>query len=487
MIVCSSQKDYEQFLRLNSALELYLIRLMGLFSMYKQKGFFRLPWQDKGFGGSGIHPDDYKEQTEHKAIRRLPFSNEITIPLAQSIGAPAVAIVQKGQQVLRGEPIARAGGFVSAPIHAPVTGQVIAIDELVNMPNGKKTPAILIKTSPHSDQAVRFHTPRNISTMSADELVQAVQDAGVVGLGGAAFPTHVKMKAPKGKQIDTLVINGCECEPYLTCDHRVMLEYPENMIKGIQLTMITSGATRAIIGVEDNKMDAVYRIRDVIKELGVDHITCEEVPTRYPQGAEKMLLKSLLDIEVPSGGIPADIGCAVFNVGTLAQIGELVSEGRGLIERIVTVSGPGVSNPGNYLIPLGTPLHFVLEKAGVCDDQAMIILGGPMMGMSIATRDIATTKGITGILVFPPEQLPKDDLQEMPCIGCRACLEACPMHLNPSTLGKMADVNLLHEMRDEYHLMDCFECGCCSNVCPANIPLTQKIRVAKHALRQKTS
>ena len=454
--------------------------------IHKQRGFFRLPWQKKGFG-SGIHPDDHKEQTEQKAIRRLPFSNEITIPLSQSIGAPSVPTVVIGQQVLRGEPIARAGGFVSAPIHAPVTGTVVAIDDLVNMPNGKKTPAIKIKTNPHSDQAIRYFTPRDTSAMSADELVQAVQDAGVVGLGGAAFPTHVKMKAPKGKQIDILVINGCECEPYLTCDHRVMLEYPENMIKGIQLAMVTSGATRAIIGVEDNKMDAVYHVRDVIKAMGVENITCEEVPTRYPQGAEKMLIKSLLDLEVPSGGIPADIGCAVFNVGTLAQIGELVSEGRGLIERIVTVSGPGVSKPGNYLIPLGTPLPYVLEKAGVTDEQAMIILGGPMMGMSIATRDIATTKGITGILVFPPEKLPRNDVKEMPCIGCRACVDACPMRLNPSTLGRMADVRLHHEMRDQFHMMDCFECGCCSNVCPANIPLTQKIRVAKNALRQKTS
>ena len=453
-------------------------------SLFSQQGFLRLPWQRKSFA-NGIHPEDHKELTENKQIRRMPFSNRIIVPLSQSIGSPAKPIVTAGQEVVRGEPIATAGGFVSAPIHAPVTGTVAAVNELVSTPNGSKTPAILINTWPSSDQIVRYRQPRDTSTLSADELVQAVQDAGVVGLGGAAFPTHVKMKAPQGKTITTLVANGCECEPYLTCDHRTMLEYTDNLLKGLQLAMVTCGAEQAIIGVEDNKMDAVKKIQQAIKEQGLTNVTCEAVPTCYPQGAEKMLLKSLLELEVPAGGIPADIGCAVFNVGTLAQIGELVPEGRGLIERIVTVSGPGVNKPGNYIIPLGTPLSFVLEQAGVNCDPGMIILGGPMMGMSIATRDIATTKGITGILVFPPEQLPSSHEPEMPCIGCRACVEACPMYLNPSMLGKLADAGRHHEMMDGFHLMNCFECGCCSNSCPANIPLTQKIRVAKQAIRQK--
>lgn len=457
-------------------------------SLFNQQGFLRLPWQGKSFA-NGIHPEDHKELTEHKPIRRMPFSNKIIVPLSQSIGAPAKPVVSKGQDVVRGEPIAEAGGFVSAPIHAPVTGTVAAVDELVSMPNGSKTPAILIDTWPSSDQTVRYLQPRDTKVMSADDLVKAVQDAGVVGLGGAAFPTHVKMKAPKGKTIKTLIANGCECEPYLTCDHRTMLEYTDNLLKGLQLAMVTSGAEKAIIGIEDNKMDAVEKVREAIASLSneqqLSNVTCEAVPTCYPQGAEKMLLKSLLGLEVPAGGIPADIGCVVFNVGTLAQIGELVPEGRGLIERIVTVSGPGVSRPGNYIIPLGTPLPFVLEQVGAIDNPGMIILGGPMMGTSIATRDIATTKGITGILVFPPEQLPGSHEPEMPCIGCRACVEACPMYLNPSMLGKLADVSRHQEMMDDFHLMNCFECGCCSNSCPANIPLTQKIRVAKQSIRQK--
>ena len=336
-----------------------------------------------------------------------------------------------------------------------------------------------------SDQTIRYSQPHDTSQLNADELVQAVQNAGIVGLGGAAFPTHVKMRAPQGKTITTLVANGCECEPYLTCDHRTMLESTDNLLAGVKLAMVTTGAERAIIGIEDNKIDAVRKIQQAIDTLQLTNVTCEAVPTCYPQGAEKMLLKSLLGLEVPAGGIPADIGCAVFNVGTLAQIGELVPEGRGLIERIVTVSGPGVRKPGNYIIPLGTPLPFVLEQVGAIENPGMIILGGPMMGMSIATRHIATTKGITGILVFPPEQLPCNSERTMPCIGCRACVEACPMYLNPSMLGKLADAGRYQTMMDDFYLMNCFECGCCSNACPANIPLTQKIRVAKQTIRQK--
>ncbi|WP_281647387.1 electron transport complex subunit RsxC [Parendozoicomonas sp. Alg238-R29] len=452
-----------------------------------QKGFLQMLGAKGGFR-HGIHPEENKEQTEHKAIRRIPFPKEMVLPLAQHRGAPAKPVVVKGQDVVRGELVAEAGGYVSAPIHAPVTGTVAAVDKLVSMPDGTKGTAIIIRTWPSSSQEVLYRKTVDTDVMSPDELVQAVQSAGVVGLGGAAFPTHVKMKAPQGKTITTLVGNGCECEPFLTCDHRIMLEYAENMIRGARLAMKTTGATRTIIGVEDNKMDAVQRIREAIAAFPGDNsdITCEAVKTQYPQGAEKMLIKSLLDLEVPCGGIPADIGCAVFNVGTLAQIGELVPESRGLIERIVTVSGSGVNKPGNYLVPLGTPLPELLKHAEAMDDPGMVILGGPMMGGAIATTDIACTKGITGVLVFPPESLPSpDESEEMPCIGCRACVEACPMLLNPSTLGRLAQNDRYEDMADKFHMWDCFECGCCANVCPSNIPLTQLIRVAKGAHRQR--
>ncbi|MES9966990.1 MAG: RnfABCDGE type electron transport complex subunit C, partial [Sedimenticola sp.] len=256
----------------------------------------------------GIHPVEHKEMTADKAIRRIRFAPTMIIPLAQHRGAPAIPLVKPGQEVVRGEPIARAGGFVSVPMHAPVTGVVKAIDELVPTAEGPKTPAIIIETYEASTQQVLYDSPRDPGTMTPEELVQAVQESGMVGLGGAAFPSHVKLLPPKGKHIHTLVINGCECEPYLTCDHRVMLEQTDKLIQGIRMVLKATGAERAIIGVEDNKLDAVEHIRSRLPENG--NISCQAVETKYPQGAEKMLITSLLGKEVPSGGIPADIGVA---------------------------------------------------------------------------------------------------------------------------------------------------------------------------------
>ncbi|MET0085633.1 MAG: electron transport complex subunit RsxC [Sedimenticola sp.] len=430
----------------------------------------------------GIHPVEHKEMTADKAIRRIRFAPTMIIPLAQHRGAPAIPLVKPGQEVVRGEPIARAGGFVSVPMHAPVTGVVKAIDELVPTAEGPKTPAIIIETYEASTQQVLYDSPRDPDTMTPEELVQAVQESGMVGLGGAAFPSHVKLLPPKGKHIDTLVINGCECEPYLTCDHRVMLEQTDKLILGIRMVLKATGAERAIIGVEDNKLDAVEHIRSRLPENG--NISCQAVETKYPQGAEKMLITSLLGKEVPSGGIPADIGVAVYNVGTLAQLGDLVPQSRGLIERVVTVSGHGVEKPGNYLVPIGTPLRFLLEQVGAQPESSEVVMGGPMMGMSTASLDVAITKGVSGVVLF---RKPDEDLNNRrvyPCIKCSACLDACPLHLNPSMLGQLAGVRRYEEMESDYHLNDCFECGCCSYVCPSNIPLTQYFRIAKAINRE---
>ena len=352
--------------------------------------FFR---SHQTFSFGGIHPLEHKELTASLPIRRLPFAPELAVLLAQHRGAPAVPIVKVGQEVVRGEPIARAAGFVSVPMHAPATGVVRAID-LCATAEGPKAEAIFIKVYEAATQAVLYDAPVDVEAMSPDEIVLAVQDAGLVGLGGAAFPSHVKLKPPKDKVIETVVVNGCECEPYLTCDHRIMLEKTEQLLRGVRIALRATGAKRAMIGVEDNKLDAVQAIAAKLPADGT--ITVHAVETKYPQGAEKMLIDSLLGKQVPSGGLPADIGVAVFNVGTLAQIGELLPRGRGLIERVVTVSGPGVERPGNYLVPVGTPIRFLLEHVGTKSDANEVILGGPMMGMSVASIDVPVTKAICG-------------------------------------------------------------------------------------------
>jgi electron transport complex protein RnfC len=339
--------------------------------------------------------------------------------------------------------------------------------------------AIYIKPYPAASQEVLYGADQDISQMTPEQIVAAVQATGVVGLGGAAFPTHVKLKPPQGRVVDTVVVNGCECEPYLTTDHRVMVEYPKQVLHGTRVVMRALGATRAVVGVEDNKPDAVAALREANGDR--PGITVEAVAAKYPQGAEKMLVTVLLGREIPSGGLPADVGLAVFNVATLAQIGDLLPHRHGLIERVVTVTGPALTKPGNYLIALGTPLRWVLQQAGCTDQAASIVLGGPMMGPAVGSFDIPLTKGVTGVLVLPkPARRPV-----FPCIHCAACVDVCPLHLDPSHLGLLARKERYEEMEEIYHLNDCFECACCSYVCPANIPLVQYFRVAKQMNRER--
>ncbi len=439
----------------------------------------------------GLHVPEHKDLTSGLAIRRLPFAPMLVVPLSQHAGVPAIPIVQEGQEVVRGEPIAKAGGFVSVPMHAPATGRVTKI-ALAPTARGDLSMAIYITPYQAASQEVLYGAPQDIEQMTPEEIVQAVQNTGVVGLGGAAFPTHVKLKVPDGKKIDTVVVNGCECEPYLTTDHRVMLEHPAAVLHGTRIAMGALGAPKAVIGVEDNKMDAVEALRDAIDAddvrrgvpRGSGEIKVEAVPAKYPQGAEKMLVKVLLGREVPTRGLPADVGLAVFNVATLAQIGQLLPVRQGLIERVVTVTGPGVRKPGNYLVALGTPLRWALEQADCSDQVSSVILGGPMMGPSVGSLDIPITKGVTGILVLTHKEV-NGHSRMWPCIHCAACVDVCPIHLNPSHLGLLARKDRYEEMETEYHLMDCFECACCSYVCPSHIPLVQYFRVAKQMNRER--
>ena len=441
---------------------------MGVFSFLQRRKTF----------DHGIYPVEHKELTADKPIRRLPFAPELIIPLAQHKGRPAEPIVKPGQEVVRGEPIARAAGFMSVPMHAPATGVIRTID-LAPTAEGPKAPAIFLKVYEGATQQVLYDEERDLRAMTPDEIVTAVQDAGLVGLGGAAFPSHVKMKPPAGATIDTVIVNGCECEPYLTCDHRIMLEHTDALIRGVRLALAATGARRAIIGVEDNKLDAVSHIRERLARTPDLPITAEAVETKYPQGAEKMLIKSLLGKEVPVGGLPAHVGVAVYNVGTLAQMGDLLPRSRGLIERVVTVSGPAVERPGNFMVPIGTPLRFLLDQVGTKATLGEVILGGPMMGMAVASLDVPVTKAVSGVVALERDDADLATRKVYPCIKCAECLKACPVQLNPSMLGQLAQARDYERMAAEFHLDQCFECGSCAYVCPSNIPLTQYFRIAK--------
>ncbi len=436
-------------------------------------------WWNKS--SEGLYPPEHKELTAHKAVVRLPFPEVVYVPLLQHVGTPAIPLVHPGQEVVRGEPIASAAGFLSVPMHAPATGRVREIAHMPT-PRGELVPTIIIDVYPSASQSVLYGSEQDISTMTPEVLVAAVQETGVVGLGSGAFPSHVKMRIPDGGTVDTVIANGCECEPCLTTDHRLMVEQPDAVLRGLAVVRKALGAEHAIIGVEANKPDAVASLKKIIREQ--DHVEIRVVETRYPQGAEKILIKTLLDREVPAGGLPADVGVAVFNVATLAQIGELLPQRQGLIERIITVTGDGIEKPGNYLVPLGTPVRHILACVGLKPGNTRVVFGGPMMGTAISSWDTPVTKGVSGILVIPGgDKAGRGEAR--PCIKCGACLEVCPVHLNPCYLGQLARVREYERMAEQYHLMDCFECGCCSYVCPVDIPLVQHFRIGKQILRER--
>lgn len=431
----------------------------------------------------GIHPEENKHYTASKPIRRLPFPPELVLPLSQHAGAPSQLLVHKGEEVLRGQMIAKSGGFVSVPLHAPASGRIKGV-ELMPTAKGPRTQCVILEVYPGDSQEIRYTRERDIDKMSAKEIAQAVQDTGLVGLGGAAFPTHVKLSPPKEHKVHTVLINGCECEPFLTTDHRVMVEQAEDLITGTQIFMKALGAGKAIIGTEDNKPDAAESIRKALPADG--SITVKTVQTKYPQGAEKMLAKALMDVEIPSGSFPSSVGLAVFNASSTAQLGHALPRSQGIIERVVTITGPGIARPGNYIVPIGTPLRFILNQLGFSGTAQHLIMGGPMMGGTVSSLDVPITKGCGGVLVLTEQNMQETLSQNTyPCISCAKCLDACPMHLNPSQLGKLAFKHRYEEMAGDFHLMDCFECGACSFVCPSNIPLVQYFRIAKSSNREK--
>jgi electron transport complex protein RnfC len=438
-----------------------------------------MPVQKRRTFRHGVHPPELKELTEGKKIRRMPFPDEVILPLSQHTGAPARPIVAEGDRVERGDKVAVADGFISSPVHASASGTVAGID-LWPHPDGTYKPAVRISVDPYSAQAPRPRIVPRWEGLTPKEIVQAVQDAGVVGLGGAAFPTHVKLSPPPDAQIDTVVINGCECEPYLTTDHHIMAEYPERVHMGVRIMMRTLGVDRAMIGIEKNKPDAIEAIQATVpSDLNV---TVHPVTVKYPQGAEKMLIKALLDREVPSGKLPMHVGALVQNVGSCAAIAEVFDTGLPLIERIVTITGLGVRQPANLIVPVGTKVGDLIEAAGgLTPDAHEIVFGGPMMGAPQASLDTPILKGVTGVIVLSKDETRTKDSYN--CIRCGHCLDACPVFLNPQRLGAMARAGRYEEMED-LHIWDCMLCGCCSYVCPSNIPLSQLFQVSRTALRR---
>ncbi len=430
----------------------------------------------------GIHPPESKDHTRGLAIHQFPFAPVLIVPLSQHIGKPAAAIVAEGQEVTRGQCIAEPDGFMSVAIHAPASGVVRRIARSPNI-NGKMEPSFFLEPFPGSTQEAVSGTSCDAATADAGQIVAAIHAAGIVGLGGAGFPTHAKLKIPDDKQVDTVVINGAECEPYLTTDHRVMLEHAADVMAGVPYLLGATGASRAIIAVEANKLDAAETLRAAIPD-GLP-VTVEVLSVKYPQGAEKMLITALLGRDIPSRGLPLDVGVICVNVGTTAEIGKLLPHGMGLQERVVTVGGSAVKKKGNYRIPIGTTLRFILETVGVEEDISTVVMGGPMMGTTASSLEIPITKGSTGVIAMTERETGKlRSRKQFPCIHCGHCVDACPIFLNPSRLGILAENGDYRAMADDYHLMDCFECGCCTYVCPAHIPLVQQFRVAKAAVRK---
>ena len=401
--------------------------------------------------------------------------------MVQHIGAPSELVVREGQEVTRGQVLAKAGGYVSVPIHAPVSG---TIRKIANIPtiSGKMSTGIYIEAFPSSSQEIAEGNPIDLDTASPEEILQGIQDAGIVGLGGAAFPTHVKLKVPDGKNCEVLMINGIECEPFLTTDHRVMLEQSDDIFMGIRYLLKATSAKKAIIGIEANKQNAA----DFLDEQKPDDLplSIKVVPVKYPQGSEKMLITSVLGKEVPSGGLPLDVDVVTVNIATTAEIGRLLPHGMGIQERVITITGPGDQKKGQYRNTVGTPLRFVLEQVGVVEHVSEVYMGGPMMGVAVSNLDISITKGTSGIVVFNSHQVKKPE-KIYPCIKCGACVDACPLSLNPSKLGILAKYEAYDQMASDYHLMDCFECGSCSYVCPSHIPLVQYFRLAKSIVRKR--
>lgn len=424
----------------------------------------------------GVHPPENK-MASTKALERAPLPKVVTLPLSQHIGAPAKVLVKKGDEVKTGQMIAEAGGFVSVPIHSTVSGKVQKIIQVVSSVTSQVGDAVVIESDGKDEWAPLVRG--DPGSMSKEDILGKIKDAGIVGMGGATFPTHVKLSPPPNKPIDSIIINGCECEPYITSDHRLMLEQGEEMLKGLGIMMKAIGCDRAYVAIEDNKPDAVAKMKELVGKMGLPGtITIESLHTQYPLGAEKTLLKEILGREVPIGGLPMDVGVVVQNVSTLKAIHDAIYEGKPLVERAVTVSGL-VKEPKNLIARFGTPASELVEFCGGALPEAdEMIFGGPMMGIAQTTMETPTQKGTNSVLVKKNTKK-----HETNCIRCSTCVSACPMGLMPLWYVAYAKNEKWEDLK-EYYIDNCVECGSCTYDCPANIPIVQYIKLGKSELRK---
>lgn len=428
----------------------------------------------------GVHPLYNKELASGRPIEQLPMPARLIVHFTQNLGAPPEPVVKKNDGVKKGQVIAEARGFVSVPVHAPTSGKVKSIDTYPH-PAGTDMPAAVIEPDGEDEWADGCYVERETGGLDGEGIKNLIFQAGIVGMGGAAFPTHVKLSPPKEKPIDLLIVNGAECEPYLTADHRLMLERPEGIVEGVSLFARVLGVKRVVIAIEKNKPDAV----EVMRQRIVDRrgFSVEALDVVYPQGAEKQLIFAITGRRVPAGGLPMDVGVLVQNVGTCYAAYEAVRFGRPLVQRVVTVTGSGVEQPKNVLSPIGATFEDLIGFCGgLRGDTGKVIGGGPMMGVAQYSLETSVTKGTSGIVLLRRWEIPQ--FVSDACIRCGRCVKVCPMGLDPSTLSIMVE-RMQFERSDEYSVNDCIECGCCAFVCPSRRPLVHHFRRAKAELRKK--
>lgn len=434
----------------------------------------------KTFRLGGVHPAENKFSAE-KEIEVLSPPKQVSIPVSQNLGAPSKPVVNKGDTVKVGQLIAKGEAFISANVHSSVSGKVFKVDNVID-PSGYKKPAIIINVENDEWEEDIDRNDELIKEirLSKDEIIKKINEMGIVGLGGATFPSHVKLMVPEGKRADVLIINGVECEPYLTSDHRLMMEKSEELLVGTQILMKGLGVEKAMIGIENNKPDAIKRLSQLSQNY--NGIEVYPLKVKYPQGGEKQLIKALTGREVPSGKLPIEVGCVVNNVGTAFAVYEAIQKNKPLFERVVTVTGKNVKVPHNFLVRVGTPVYELVQAIdGLPDNTGKIVSGGPMMGKALTSLDVPVVKGTSGITLFDEKESHRVEMK--PCIRCAACIKVCPMGLEPVLIAQLSEQEMWDNVEKE-RVMDCIECGSCHYTCPSGRPLLDYIRLGKTTVGQ---